>query len=83
MIWGGPEASTPLISTRVLAHLSVSAVRPLPWMHTSPTIMRCTCRGVRLYFRVGLRYRGVEARLRCASQQEKVNTFLFPRRIGT
>jgi hypothetical protein len=27
----------------------------------SPTIIRCTCRGVWLYFRVGLRYRDVEA----------------------
>jgi hypothetical protein len=79
----GLEVSTPLVSRNVIAHLSGSDVRPLPEMRTSPTIMRCTCCDVRLYFRVGLRYRDGEARLRRASQQAKVNTFLFPQSIGT
>ena len=79
----GLEVSTPLVSSNVIAQLSGSAVRPIPEIRTSPTIMGCTCRDIRLYFRVGLRYRDGEARLRRASQQAKVNTFLFPQRIGT
>jgi hypothetical protein len=62
VIWRAPEASNPLESTSVLAQLSVSAGWHLPWMHTPPTIMRCTVRGAWLYIGGCLRYRDVEAR---------------------
>ena len=57
----GPEVSMPLVLMSVLDQRSISVVRPLPWLHTSPTIMRCTCRGAWLYIGGCLRYRDVEA----------------------
>jgi hypothetical protein len=76
VIWRAPEASSPRELTSVLAQFSVSAVWPLPWMHTPPTSMRCTGHGLRLYFCVCLRYRDGEARRaeRHASTSQPVRT---------